>query len=124
MTDLDTARERRKTLFPAGSFCEDCEEHDPLVLIPDIRNVLCGDCRAIRDGLAPIEKHHIAGKRYSSLVVPVSVNMHRRLTALQRLWLPKMRNVHLDVRLYVAFLRGCRDLCHARADDIEAAERA
>jgi hypothetical protein len=84
--NLTNERARRAKLFPPGARCEDCGESDPIVLdAGNVCNILCAEHSAIRQGKSPMEEHHLAGWRYSAVVVVIPANMHRRLTALQRL---------------------------------------
>lgn len=117
---LDSERKRRAALFPQGAYCEDCLTPDPLVLVADARRILCAVCYANRRGLSPFESHHLAGRRYGIWVVRVSANVHRRLTARQRWWLSRMRNVNPSVRPRIGLLRGFGDLCYEAADALEA----
>lgn len=87
--NLDDDRARRAALLPPNARCESCGEDDALVLVADVRMILCADCDAMRHGRLPEEEHHVAGRRHSRLTVSVSVNEHRRLTVRQRRWLHK-----------------------------------
>jgi Zn ribbon nucleic-acid-binding protein len=84
MRSLDDERARCAALLPAGAACEACGEDDSLVLNSDDRMILCAECDAIRNGRSQNEKHHVAGRRYSAVTLLVPANLHRRLTAMQR----------------------------------------
>jgi len=81
---LDDERARCAAMLPEGAACEACGEDDPLALNTDDRMILCAECDAIRRGKRPIEEHHVAGRRSSSVAFWVPANLHRRLTAMQR----------------------------------------
>lgn len=85
MIDLDAERVRRAALLPDNASCKDCGETNPLVLNCDGRMILCAEHAAIRQGRSPIEEHHVAGRRYSAVTIFVPLNIHRRLTVMQRL---------------------------------------
>jgi hypothetical protein len=76
---LDAERARRAALFPSDASCESCGCMDPIVLIPDDRMILCGDCDAVRRERRPVHRHHVAGHHRGPWLI-VSVNTHRRLT--------------------------------------------
>jgi hypothetical protein len=119
MSGLGSLRALREEFFEPGARCAACGERDSIVFNSDARMILCGNCAAIARGLAPIEEHHVAGKRYDSLTLPVSVNTHRRLSALQRAWSRRLRGLPAATARAVALLRGFGDLFHERADAIE-----
>jgi hypothetical protein len=85
MSDLDEERARRAALLPEGASCEVCGESDPIVLNSDERMILCAEHAAIHQGRSPIEEHHVAGRHYSAVTIFVPLNLHRRLTAMQRI---------------------------------------
>jgi hypothetical protein len=83
--NLAAERLRRANLFPPGARCEDCGERDPIVLdASNVCHILCAEHSAIRQGKSPTEEHHVAGWRYSAVTMVIPANMHRRLTAMQR----------------------------------------
>lgn len=84
MTTLDDERARCAAMLPVGAACEACGERDPLALNCDDRMILCAECGAVRSGRTPMEEHHVAGRRYSAVTLWVFANLHRRLTAMQR----------------------------------------
>lgn len=81
---LDAQGARRAAMLPSHACCAVCGERDPLVLVPDHRQILCADHDAIRRGRAPLERQHVAGQQHGPWVVYVSANMHRRLTTRER----------------------------------------
>jgi hypothetical protein len=83
--NLASERLRRSQMFPPGARCEDCGEHDPIILdASNVCHILCAEHAAIRQGKSPLEEHHVAGWRYSAVTMMIPANLHRRLTALQR----------------------------------------
>jgi hypothetical protein len=85
MIALNAERARRAALLPEGASCEVCGESDSIVLNCDGRMTLCAEHAAIRQGRRSIEEHHVAGRRYSAVTIFVPLNLHRRLTVMQRL---------------------------------------
>jgi hypothetical protein len=85
MIDLNAERARRGALLPEGASCEVCGEGDPIVLNSDGRMILCAEHAAVRQNRSAIEEHHVAGRRYSGVTIFVPLNLHRRLTVLQRI---------------------------------------
>lgn len=81
---LENERARRSALLPAGARCAECNERDPLVLVPDDRLILCADHDAERRRQRPVQLQHIARYHNGPWVVYVSANRHRRLTARER----------------------------------------
>jgi hypothetical protein len=85
MIDLNAERARRAALLPEGASCEVCGEGDPIVLNSDERMILCAEHAAIRQNRSAVEEHHVASRRYSGVTIFVPLNLHRRLTVLQRI---------------------------------------
>jgi len=84
--NLCSERLRRAKMFPPDARCEDCGEHDPIMLdASNVVHILCSEHAAIRQVKSPIEEHHIAGRRYSAVTIFVPANVHRLLTAMQRI---------------------------------------
>jgi hypothetical protein len=81
---LDAERARRADLLPPGAACEACGEDDPLLLDGDAALVLCADDAAIDRGRELVDEHHLAGRRWD-IVLDLTPNWHRVVTALQRL---------------------------------------
>jgi len=76
---------------------------------PNAKNcVVCGSA-------GPIERHHVAGKHNSDLIVPVCVRCHDKLTRRQERWDPRWdlpdNTPELKESLVV---RGIVDLCEER----------
>lgn len=82
--ELDAERARRADLLPPGAACEACDVDDPLVLDADASLVLCADDAAIDQRREPVERHHLAMRRWN-IVLDLTPNWHRVVTALQRM---------------------------------------
>jgi len=80
---LEAERFRRASLLPPGAACEACSTADPLLLDGDAARMLCADDAAIDGRRDLVGRHHLAGKPWP-IVLDVSPNWHRVLTALQR----------------------------------------
>jgi hypothetical protein len=81
---LDAERRRRASLLPPGAACEACGEPDSVLLDADLAMVLCADDAAIDQGRDSVESHHLAGRRWK-IVLDLTPNWHRVVTALQRM---------------------------------------
>ena len=81
---LDAERARRAGLLPPGATCEACGEDDPLLLDGDAALVLCADDAAIDQRREMAEQHHLA-RRGWDIVLDLTPNWHRVITALQHL---------------------------------------
>jgi hypothetical protein len=80
---LEAERFQRASLLPAGAVCEACSASDPLLLDGNAARVLCADDAAIDARRELLDEHHLAGRPWP-IVLNVSPNWHRILTALQR----------------------------------------
>lgn len=107
----EQAYERLGTRTPR---CWNCPETDPFALTGTYPNIICYQCRAIRDGKPPTEDHHLGGTRNHPFTVPIPANDHRRLN--------DMQNDHPDrtrqnpegspLLAIAAVLRGWLDVLH------------
>jgi hypothetical protein len=70
--------------------------------------VLCADDATIAEERAPVERHHLVGRRWP-IVLDLTANWHRIVSVLQR-------NRRRDNRFVVELLRGIADLIYAIAD--------
>lgn len=84
--------------------------------------ILCASCHAAQRGVSTIERHHIAGRSNLDWTIPVDVNDHRLLSALQRRWpTSTLRNPDDDDRIRVSgLLRGVADFLTLLALYVEA----
>lgn len=108
---LAAERRRRAALLPPGSACGDCGTTDTLLLDANLAPIRCADDAASAAGKKLVERHHL-GKRLWNVVVDLTPNWHRILSALQR-----MRKDPTAGK-FAELLHGIADLIHALADQL------
>lgn len=79
---LAAERKRRAALLPPGSACEVCGSTDTLKLDANLAPIRCADHSAMSDGRP--ESHHIGGRGWD-IVLDLTPNWHRIVSALQRM---------------------------------------
>jgi hypothetical protein len=107
-TDARASRRRRKA---KGAVCTSCGESNEDALVLNQAPILCFRCTAMQDGRSTRDRHHVAGRKNSSLKDSFDVNDHRILSAYQQEW-PEatLKNPAGSPILAVAgFLRGIID---------------
>lgn len=112
---LAAERKRRAALLPAGSACEDCGAIDTLLLDANLAPIRCADHAAIAAGKNRAERHHVGGRRWK-IVLDLTPNWHRTVTALQR-----MRKDGTTGKV-AELLYGIGDLIYAIADYVNQCE--
>jgi hypothetical protein len=112
---VDALRLQRSQLLSAGAHCEECGTTDALVLDADGALVLCADHAARRSGRKEVERHHL-GRRGWDIVLDLTPNWHRILSALQRMRKGATRGPTAEL------LDGIADLIHAIADHMRHLE--
>ncbi len=85
------------------------------MLDADAATVLCADHAALRDGRSPVERHHLGGRGWN-IVLDVTPNWHRVLSALQRM----RKSVTKESTAELMF--GLGDLHYAIGDYLERKE--
>jgi len=104
-----TIAERR---LGANSRCSKCGETRAMALVAGSRPLICASCKRTAVGKSIVDKHHVAGKNNSSIVIPICVNDHQAdLSELQRDWSKKtLENPHRSPFLIAAAcIRGFVD---------------
>ena len=82
---LAAERNRRAALLPAGSACVDCDTSDTLMLDANLAPIRCADHAAIAaDKKNLVERHHVGGRGWK-IVLDLTPNWHRIVSALQRM---------------------------------------
>jgi hypothetical protein len=112
---LAAERKCRAALLPPGSGCVDCGTTDPLALDANLAPVRCADHAAAAAGKKRFERHHL-GKRLWTIVLDLTPNWHRIVTALQR-----MRKGTSHAKM-AELLYGIADLIYAIADEVARCE--
>ncbi len=108
---LAAERKRRAALLPAASACEDCGATDTLVLDADLAQIRCADHAAS----VGREQHHLGGRRWK-IVLDLTPNWHRIVSALQRL------RKGVSTGKMAELLYGIGDLIYAIADYVNQCE--
>jgi hypothetical protein len=108
-------RKRRAALLPPGSVCEDCDTTDTLVLDANLAPVRCADHAAAAAQKRRTERHHPGGRRWK-IVLDLTPNWHRIVSALQR-----MRK-GATIGKMAELLYGIGDLIYAIADYVNQCE--
>lgn len=96
--------------------CEDCGTDDALVLDANAATVLCADDTAQRSGRGLVDRHHLA-RRGWDIVLDLTPNWHRIVTALQRMQKGVTRELVADL------LEGIAYMLHAIADHVRHLEK-
>ena len=108
-------RNRRAALLPPGSTCKDCGTPDALKLDANLAPIRCADHAALAGEKKLAERHHIGGRRWN-IVLDLTPNWHRIVTALQR-----MRKGATHGKI-AELLYGIGDLIYAIADYVARQE--
>lgn len=112
---LAAERKRRAALLPERSACVDCDTPDTLLLDANLAPVRCADHAATAAGKKLTERHHIGGRRWN-IVLDLTRNWHRVVTALQRV---RKGATNGDM---AELLYGIADLIYAIADYVAKGE--
>jgi hypothetical protein len=113
---LAAERNRRAALLPPGSTCKDCATADTLTLDANLAPIHCADHAALAGGKKLAERHHIGGRRWN-IVLDLTPNWHRIVSALQR-----MRK-GVTIGKMAELLYGIGDLIYAIADYVDHCEK-
>ncbi len=103
---------RKRNRLGSRAVCELCGEHDIRVLFRKGKIIMCADCHLERQGKAPFENHHPAGRNNDDFNIPISANVHAILSDAQYDW-PRetLSNPNQDfLREIAAWFRGIHDL--------------
>jgi hypothetical protein len=92
-----------------------CGVSDSLVLDGDAAMVLCADHAALKSGREPVDEHHIGGRGWA-IVLDLTPNWHRIVSALQRMRKGVTKGSTAEM------LYGIADLIHAIADYVKQLE--
>ncbi len=112
---LAAERKRRAALLPPGSACEACGTTDTLKLDANLAPVLCADHAAVAAEKNDSERHHPGGRRWK-IVLDLTPNWHRIVSALQRL------HKGVTTGKMAELLYGIGDLIYAIADYVNQCE--
>jgi hypothetical protein len=112
---LAAERRRCAALLPPEAACEDCGTPDALTLDANLAPIRCADHAALAARQNVAERHHI-GRRSWNIVLDLTPNWHRIVTALQR-----MRK-GVTYRKMAELLYGIGDLIYAIADYVARQE--
>jgi hypothetical protein len=112
---LAAERKRRAALLPPNAACERCGTTDTLYLDADLAQILCADCAAKAYDRDDAERHHPGGRRWD-IVMDLTPNWHRVVSALQRMR-KGANNSDMSELLY-----GIGDLIYAIADYLAKGE--
>ena len=113
---LAAERKRRAALLPPGSACEVCGTTDTLKLDANLAPVRCADHAAAAENRGSTERHHPGDRRWK-IVLDLTPNWHRIVSALQR-----MRK-GVTTGNTAELLYGIGDLIYAIADYVNSCEQ-
>jgi len=72
--------------LPLNASCSRCGDTEPLHLSRRMKRILCRNCAAAVSGRRDFEEHHLGGRPSPIPTVPITPNLHARLTLLQEFW--------------------------------------
>jgi hypothetical protein len=113
---LAAERKRRAALLPPNAACGRCGTTDPAKLDANLAPILCADHAAEASGKRRFERHHLGGRGWD-IVLDLTPNWHRVVTALQR-----MRE-SADSGRMSELLYGLSELNAAIGDHLEEMEK-